>query len=95
MAPVLSRFIVGKFTFYSNLISKAGNHDKLLIICFLPLQVVVVKSWRISPPFSQKQLNTFIDILGVCKSPSLLELVLQKVPSELHPKVRNHGEGPY
>ena len=24
-----------------------------------------------------------------------LKLVLQKVPSELHPKVRNHGEGPY
>ena len=24
-----------------------------------------------------------------------LGLVLQKVPSELHPKVRNHGEGPY
>ena len=24
-----------------------------------------------------------------------LELVLQKVASELHPKVRNHGEGPY
>ena len=24
-----------------------------------------------------------------------LVLVLQKVPSELHPKVRNHGEGPY
>ena len=23
------------------------------------------------------------------------QLVLQKVPSELHPKVRNHGEGPY
>ena len=23
------------------------------------------------------------------------EVVLQKVPSELHPKVRNHGEGPY
>ena len=23
------------------------------------------------------------------------ELVLQKVASELHPKVRNHGEGPY
>ena len=23
------------------------------------------------------------------------KLVLQKVPSELHPKVRNHGEGPY
>ena len=22
-------------------------------------------------------------------------VVLQKVPSELHPKVRNHGEGPY
>ena len=22
-------------------------------------------------------------------------LVLQKVPSELHPKVHNHGEGPY
>ena len=22
-------------------------------------------------------------------------LVLQKVPSELHPKVSNHGEGPY
>ena len=22
-------------------------------------------------------------------------LVLQKVASELHPKVRNHGEGPY
>ena len=25
----------------------------------------------------------------------LLPLVLQKVASELHPKVRNHGEGPY
>ena len=24
-----------------------------------------------------------------------LALVLQKVESELHPKVRNHGEGPY
>ena len=24
-----------------------------------------------------------------------LRLVLQKVASELHPKVRNHGEGPY
>ena len=24
-----------------------------------------------------------------------LLLVLQKVASELHPKVRNHGEGPY
>ena len=24
-----------------------------------------------------------------------LILVLQKVASELHPKVRNHGEGPY
>ena len=23
------------------------------------------------------------------------EVVPQKVPSELHPKVRNHGEGPY
>ena len=23
------------------------------------------------------------------------EVVLQKAPSELHPKVRNHGEGPY
>ena len=25
----------------------------------------------------------------------VLRLVLQKVPSEFHPKVRNHGEGPY
>ena len=24
-----------------------------------------------------------------------VQLVLQKVPSEFHPKVRNHGEGPY
>ena len=24
-----------------------------------------------------------------------LQVVLQKVASELHPKVRNHGEGPY
>ena len=24
-----------------------------------------------------------------------LQLVLQKVASEFHPKVRNHGEGPY
>ena len=27
--------------------------------------------------------------------PRPCSLVLQKVPSELHPKVRNHGEGPY
>ena len=26
---------------------------------------------------------------------SSYSLVLQKVASELHPKVRNHGEGPY
>ena len=26
---------------------------------------------------------------------TLTSLVLQKVPSEFHPKVRNHGEGPY
>ena len=26
---------------------------------------------------------------------SYLPLVLQKVPSEANPKVRNHGEGPY
>ena len=25
----------------------------------------------------------------------IARLVLQKVASELHPKVRNHGEGPY
>ena len=28
-------------------------------------------------------------------SVALPDLVLQKVPSEFHPKVRNHGEGPY
>ena len=27
--------------------------------------------------------------------PSLSKVVPQKVASELHPKVRNHGEGPY
>ena len=26
---------------------------------------------------------------------SVLPVVLQKVPSEANPKVRNHGEGPY
>ena len=29
------------------------------------------------------------------KTSGLLYVVLQKVPSELHPKVRSHGEGPY
>ena len=28
-------------------------------------------------------------------SPNSVLVVLQKVASELHPKVRNHGEGPY
>ena len=28
-------------------------------------------------------------------SPNVYRLVPQKVASELHPKVRNHGEGPY
>ena len=34
---------------------------------------------------------------GVClrATPGVCILVLQKVASELHPKVRNHGEGPY
>ena len=27
--------------------------------------------------------------------PRYVQIVLQKVASELHPKVRNHGEGPY
>ena len=34
------------------------------------------------------------DIITIAK-PLLFLLVLQKVASELHPKVRNHGEGPY
>ena len=32
---------------------------------------------------------------GLVRSPAGLALVLQKVPSEANPKVRNHGEGPY
>ena len=34
-----------------------------------------------------------VEALHSAQSPS--PLVLQKVTSELHPKVRNHGEGPY
>ena len=32
---------------------------------------------------------------GLVRRDSELKVVLQKDPSELHPKVRNHGEGPY
>ena len=32
---------------------------------------------------------------GSCYCMIQYQVVLQKVPSELHPKVRNHGEGPY
>ena len=35
------------------------------------------------------------DLLGELGREFDLEIVLQKVASELHPKVRNHGEGPY
>ena len=35
------------------------------------------------------------DLLGELGREFDLEIVLQKVPSELHPKVRNHEEGPY
>ena len=34
------------------------------------------------------------DVLSISRYSSA-PLVLQKVASELHPKVRNHGEGPY
>ena len=33
--------------------------------------------------------------LPTCVPPEESRLVLQKVPSEANPKVRNHGEGPY
>ena len=33
--------------------------------------------------------------LGHSAADSVSPLVIQKVPSELHPKVRNHGEGPF
>ena len=35
------------------------------------------------------------DLLGELGREFDLEIVLQKVASELHPKVRNQGEGPY
>ena len=34
-------------------------------------------------------------LLLCCLPCSLSPVVLQKAASELHPKVRNHGEGPY
>ena len=33
--------------------------------------------------------------IGECLEAARSQVVLQKVASELHPKVRNHGEGPY
>ena len=33
--------------------------------------------------------------LQIADNKSVSGVVLQKVASELHPKVRNHGEGPY
>ena len=44
------------------------------------ITLLSIKSWEI-----------FDNIWMRCAS----QLVLQKVASELHPKVRNHGEGPY
>ena len=32
---------------------------------------------------------------GSCRDETCYKLVFQKVASELHSKVRNHGEGPY
>ena len=35
------------------------------------------------------------DVIESSEKVSTALVVLQKVASELHPKVRNHGEGPY
>ena len=44
-------------------------------------------------------LNTVLSFIGgnmgLWLGVGTLQVVLQKVASELHPKVRNHGEGPY
>ena len=40
-------------------------------------------------------LGRMLDYLSSELEQSATQVVLQKVPSEFHPKVRNHGEGPY
>ena len=47
----------------------------------------VVKSVKMNVKRSVKSISVMQTSASV--------LVLQKVASELHPKVRNHGEGPY
>ena len=40
-------------------------------------------------------LGRMLDYLSSELEQSATQVVLQKVPSEANPKVRNHGEGPY
>ena len=67
------------------------------------------REWRLKVPLcSARLLSHTTDLLGtqatwysvvvaLLAGPSAegSPVVLQKVASELHPKVRNHGEGPY
>ena len=45
--------------------------------------------WVLRSPWNRSEAELLDLERDVCR------LVLQKVASELHPKVRNHGEGPY
>ena len=54
-----------------------------------------LERWRLSVDsfvVTLRQNNWYLTKFLFCE---VFQVVLQKVPSELHPKVRNHGEGPY
>ena len=44
---------------------------------------------------SSRDVQLTIAVLDLWRMRKSYKVVLQKAPSELHPKVRNHGEGPY
>ena len=62
--------------------------------------IVIIIDTAVTPPGARERRlgRTFDSVWSVAWRGLYRDrhsLVLQKVPSELHPKVRNHGEGPY
>ena len=67
-----------------------GSYVLYIGYSILPALEVHLLQTKLHALLSGAGLSTLLDL-----NKATLSLVLQKVPSEANPRVRNHGEGPY
>ena len=73
------------------------------LVCFTPWALITTfdpmppssKGWLHMASYILSWSSVVVNPVIYCVTNRHYQVVLQKVPSEANPKVRNHGEGPY